>query len=252
MLGAIIGDIVGSIYEKHNLKRTDFELLTSQNYFTDDTVLTVATAVALIDKLDYASTYRKFARAYPDLGYGPQFRDWAWHDTARPYGSLGNGSAMRVSPVAYACITLEAVLEEAAKSAQVTHNHPEGILGAQAVAGAVFLALQGASKAEIREFWTSRFPYRLNRTVDKIRKVNRFDATCDGSLPVAFACVLASESFEDCLRLAVSCGGDSNTIAAIAGSIAEPLHGIPLELQKRAFDYLPPELIKEVRRIRDR
>ena len=252
MLGAIIGDIVGSVYEWHNLKSVDFELLTPQNFFTDDSVMTVATARALMGDRDFGRHYRELGLRYPDRGYGCMFKDWLNGHIHGPYNSFGNGSAMRVSPVAYAARTLQEALELAKASAEVTHSHPEGIEGAQAVAAAIFWARTGMKADAIAAELERRHSYNFRKPVEEIRRTNRFDETCAGTLPVVLACVFQSTSFEDCLRLAVSCGGDSDTIAAIAGSIAEPLFGIPEALESRIHSYLPAELLGEVRKFRDR
>jgi len=247
MIGAIVGDIVGSIYEFHNLRSKEFEFFTEENFFTDDTVLTIATAEALLNDQDFARYYRQYTMDYPGRGYGAMFSQWAHASDGKPYRSFGNGSAMRVSPVALAVDSLDEVLNLAEASARVTHNHPEGIKGAQATALAILLARKGSSKAAIQQEIETRFEYRFNRTIDEIRETNRFDETCQGTLPVALTCVFKGTSFEDVIRTAVSVGGDTDTICCIAGSIAEMVYGVPDEIATKAFSYLDSDLRAIVR-----
>jgi len=252
MLGAIAGDIIGSIYEVDPIKRADFSPLFDDERcrFTDDTVLTVATAHAILSTgaaddddgqgerrfhVDYASSYRKFGRIYPRAGYGSLFIAWCGDDIispsrtpSPPYGSWGNGSAMRVSPVEWAFDKKEEVLYQAERSAAVTHNHPEGIKGAQATALAVYMARKGRGKDDIKSEIESSFGYDLDRRVEDIRPAYTFDLSCQGSVPEAIICFLESKSVEDAIRLAVSLGGDADTQACIAGSIAEAYYG-PLD-----------------------
>lgn len=227
MLGAIIGDIVGSKYEFDNIKTKDFFFVSKGCTFTDDTVMTVAVARALI-RMDKERCFFKAAlveemkslgNKYNNAGYGGRFYLWLFGDDTEPYYSFGNGSAMRVSPCGYYAKTMEEALNLAKESAEVTHNHPEGIKGAQAVAAAIFLAKNKSSKEEIREYIEKEF-YPLERTLDEIRPDYEFNETCQGSVPEAITAFLESENFEDAIRNAVSLGGDSDTIAAIAGSIA--------------------------------
>jgi len=253
MLGAIAGDIIGSVFERNNIKSTDFPLFCEGSRFTDDTVLTVAVAHAVLDNLDYAETLKLYGRKYPNAGYGGSFRSWIFSSITEPYNSWGNGSAMRVSPVGFAFETVDKVLAEAKRSAEVTHNHPEGIKGAQAVALAIFLARRGADKAEIKQEVTNRFEYDLNRTLDEIRPAYKFDVSCQGSVPEAIIAFLESENVEDAIRKAVSIGGDSDTIACIAGSIAYAYYqdiapNILLEIQNR----LPDDLWSIAKRFTDR
>ncbi len=253
MLGAIAGDIVGSIYERHNIHRTDFPLFGEGCRFTDDTVLTVATADAILGGGDYAAAYREYYRRYPDRGYGPMFRKWAADGQAGPYGSLGNGSAMRVSPVGWAFDTLEEVLDEARKSAEVTHNHPKGIKGAQAVAAAVFMARTGSGKAEIKEYIGTTFGYRLDRSLERIREDYQPDTTCPGSVAQAITAFLLSESVEDAIRKAVSLGGDSDTVACVAGGIAEALFGgVPGSIEAQVLEFLDDPLSETTRAFTER
>jgi len=231
MLGAITGDIIGSVYENIRTKRKDFSLFTPLSLFTDDTVLTVAVADAILGRTDYGKTIRSYAWHYPLRGYGPKFMLWMLCPLAKPYNSLGNGSAMRVSPVGHAFTTEQEVLEQAKRSAECTHNHPEGIKGAQATALAVFMARNKASKDEIRSVIAERFGYDLSRMLADIRSGYRLNLTCPGSVPEAIIAFLESDGFEDAIRNAVSLGGDADTQAAIAGAIAEPFYGqIPKHL----------------------
>jgi ADP-ribosylglycohydrolase len=244
MLGAIAGDVIGSVYEFNNVKTTRFPLFSAGSAFTDDTVLTVAVADAFLDGQDYAASIRRYARAYPGRGYGGRFRDWVASDSAGPYQSLGNGSAMRVSPVAFALDSEAAVLSEARATAVVTHDHPEGIKGAQAVALAVFLARTTHDKALIKRRVSAEFGYDLSRSVSGIRPDYRFDETCPGSVPEALTAFLESTSFEDSIRLAVSLGGDSDTIACITGSVAEAFYGgVPEPIRSEVLKRLPTPFI---------
>jgi ADP-ribosylglycohydrolase len=225
MIGAIAGDIVGSVRENFGTKSKDFALFTRLSTYTDDTVLTVAVADAILNGKPYGPTIKAHARRHPLRGFGPRFSLWMLSPMAGPYNSLGNGSAMRVSPVGHAFKTEAEVLDAAQRSAECTHNHPEGVKGAQAVALAIHMALSGAEKEQIRGAVAARFGYAMDRTVDEIRPRYRFDATCPGSVPEAIIAFLDSTDFEDALRNAVSLGGDADTQAAIAGAIAEAHYG---------------------------
>jgi ADP-ribosylglycohydrolase len=252
MLGAIAGDVIGSVYERRQIKTTEFPLFGPHATFTDDTVMTVAVAYAILEGIDYATSLRLFGRRYPDAGYGGSFFGWLFRDDAQPYNSWGNGSAMRVSPVGWAFGTAEQVLDEAKRSAEVSHNHPEGIKGAQATALAVFLARSGESKATIRGEITRRFGYDLNRTIDQIRPAYRFDVSCQGSVPEALIAFLESEDYESAVRKAVSLGGDSDTLACIAGGIAHAFHGnIPEEIIQSVRARLPQDLLEIVDRFQE-
>ena len=252
MLGAMIGDIVGSVYEWHNIKTTDFPLFSKRCFFTDDTVLTAATAHALIKNLDYVVAYQDFARRYPRRGYGGNFSKWIWAADPQPYSSWGNGSAMRVSPVGFAFDRVEDVLAEAKRSAEVTHSHPEGIKGAQSTALAIIMGRQGASKVEIRKEISERFGYNLDRSLDDIRPGYIFDVSCQGSVPEAIIAFLESSDYEDAVRKAISLGGDSDTIACIAGGIAEAFYGgVPQAIVDQGKSYLPEEYIKIIEDFRD-
>ena len=230
MIGAIAGDVIGSAYEANAVKTTHFQLFPPGSCFTDDTVLTVATAEALLGDGDYAAAYRRFGRAYPNAGYGGSFYRWLFSEGAGPYGSWGNGAAMRVSPVGFALDSVDAVLAEAARSAAVTHDHPEGIKGAQATALAVFLARAGTSKEMIKAEIQDRFGYDLNRPLDAIRLSYRFDVSCQGSVPESLIAFLESADFEGAVRNAISLGGDADTMACIAGGIAQAFYGSVPEL----------------------
>jgi ADP-ribosylglycohydrolase len=225
MIGAIVGDIVGSTYEFHPADRYDFELFPEGAAFTDDTVLTLATADALVHGLEYGEAYRDWGRRFPGRGYGGRFSAWLGRKDGKPYNSLGNGSAMRVSPVGWAFRTLEKTLEEARRTALPTHDHPEGIKGAQAVAGAIFLARGGAKKEDIRSWVTGTFGYDVSRRVVDIRPGYGFDETCPGSVPEALCAFFDSTDFESAVRLAVWLRGDADTQACIAGSVAEAFYG---------------------------
>ena len=245
MLGAMIGDIVGSVYEWHNIKTTDFKLFKPECTFTDDTVLTAATAQALMTDGDFAKAYQDFARHYAGRGYGGNFSRWIWSENPQPYDSWGNGSAMRGSPVGFAFDSVDEVLAEARRSAEVTHNHPEGIKGAQATALAILLARQGLDKPAIRHEVAGRFGYELSRTLDMIRPGYVFDVSCQGSVPEAIIAFLESEDYEDAIRKAVSLGGDSDTIACITGGIAEAFYdGVPEDIDEEGKRFLPEEFIE--------
>ena len=247
MIGAIAGDIIGSVYEWHNIKTTDFPLFDQGCTFTDDTVLTVAVADAILNHSDYGEKLKEYFKLYPGRGYGVGFRRWAASRRITPYYSQGNGSAMRVSPVGFAFDTLEQVLEQAKKSAEVTHNHPEGIKGAQATASSVFLARRGATKEEIKTYVENNFNYDLNETLDQIRIYYKHDQTCPGSVPQAITAFLESNDYEDAIRKAISIGGDSDTIACIAGGIAEAFYKrIPDQIRNKVFQILGDQLKKVV------
>lgn len=246
MIGAIAGDVVGSAYEGALPMEKDFELLCANSCFTDDTVLSVAVAHALRTGLDYAVALRDWGNRYPEAGYGGMFRHWLGRADARPYHSYGNGSAMRVSAVAWAHADLDSVLREAERSAAVTHNHPEGIRGACATAAAVFAARHGATKTQLRDLLTTTFGYDCRETVAQRCAHGGFDVTCQGTVPAALAAVLESESFEDALRNAVCMGGDTDTTACIAGAIGEGLYGgVPADLALAVLGRLDPPLLVE-------
>jgi len=247
ILGAIAGDIIGSAYEFNNVKSLDFELFTNDTFFTDDSVLTVATMSAILRQIGYAKTYQRFGKNYPRRGYGGGFKKWIYAENPKPYNSWGNGSAMRVSPVGWYCDSIDDVLAEAKKSAEVTHNHPEGIKGAQATAAAVYLARTGKSKNEIKQFIADSFGYDINRTINEIRPTYQFDESCQGTVPEAIIAFLESSDYENAVRLAISIGGDSDTIAAITGGIAEAFYKeIPEEIADFVQIILGPDLMLDV------
>jgi ADP-ribosylglycohydrolase len=253
MLGAIAGDVIGSVYEHRPIKTTEFSLFQRHCRFTDDTVMTVAIAHAILEQTDYAASLKAFGRRYPNAGYGGAFIEWIFEPDVRPYNSWGNGSAMRVSPVGFAFDDAGKVLIEARRSAEVSHNHPEGMKGAEAAALAVFLARQGQSKETIREEISSRFGYHLKRRVDEIRPTYRFDVSCQGSVPEAIIAFLDSADYEDAVRKAISLGGDSDTLACIAGGIAQAFYkSIPLAIVGRVREILPEDLLGVVDRFNQR
>jgi len=244
IIGAIIGDIIGSVYEWNNVKTIDFELFSRKSTFTDDSVLTFATMYALLNKIGYKEAYQKFARKYPNRGYGGTFQSWIYSENPEPYNSWGNGSAMRVSPIGWYGNNIEEVMIEAKKSADVTHNHVEGIKGAQSIATAIYLARIGKNKDEIKEFITENFKYNLDRKLNDIRPEYRFDVSCQGSVPEAIIAFLESTDYENAIRLAISLGGDSDTIACITGGIAEAYYkNIPEYIVKKIIKILPKEVI---------
>ena len=243
MIGAIVGDVVGSVYEWDRIKTKDFPLLQKQCTFTDDSVLTVAVAEAILTGRPYADAIRKLGSKYPDAGYGGMFRQWLLDRAKGPYHSWGNGAAMRVSPVGWAFDDVDTVLEEARKSAEITHDHPEGIKGAKATALAVFLARTGHPKHTIRREIATRFGYDLDRTLDEIRPSYGFDESCQRTVPEAIIAFLESSTYEDAIRNAVSLGGDSDTLACITGSIAEAYYGeVPAPIRASVQAILPAAL----------
>ncbi len=245
MIGAIAGDVIGSVYEAVNTKSLFFPLFSPYSRFTDDTVLTVAVAHAILTGESYLTSIRKFGKKFPNAGFGGHFYDWLFSKDDQPYGSWANGSAMRVSPVGYVFDSLDQVLEEAKKSAEISHNHPEGIKGAQAIAAAVYFARTGIEKESIRREITEMFAYNLDRTVDEIRPGYTFDVSCQGSVPEAIIAFLDSYSFEDAIRQAISMGGDSDTIACMAGGIAQAFYGgVPEEIVTGVRSRLPEEFVE--------
>lgn len=247
MLGAIVGDIAGSTREWHNIKSKSFELLPKKSFFTDDSVMTLAIARWLVeDPAHEAGTLvlsmQDLGRRYPHAGYGGRFRGWLVDQDPQPYNSWGNGSGMRVSPVALFAKSLDEGLDLAKRSAEVTHNHPEGIKGAQAVAAAAFMAGHGTSKAEIKKYVSDTFGYNLNRSIAQIRPTYTFTESCQGSVPEAIIAYLESKDFEDAIRNAISIGGDSDTIAAMTGAIAAAEYGIPQEFADFCWNKLTPDL----------
>lgn len=261
MFGAIVGDMVGSVYEWNNVKTTEFPLFTELSTFTDDSVMTIAVAHAVLNAAEagrdlshgeLTDLMRAYGKIYPDAGYGGRFRQWLRTPYPKPYHSFGNGSAMRVSPVAWAADDLQTVEHLATVSAEVTHNHPEGIKGAQAIAGCILLARLGASNQEIRSYAEDKHGYDLGFTLDEIRPAYEFDVSCQGSVPQAIVAFLESTDFESAVRLAVSIGGDSDTIGAMAGSIAQARYGIPEWIVGEAYARLPKRLASVVERFNAR
>ncbi|MGI6412315.1 MAG: ADP-ribosylglycohydrolase family protein [Syntrophomonadaceae bacterium] len=253
MLGAIIGDIVGSIYEWNNIKTKDFPLFSPGCFFTDDTVMTLAIAEGLMNGSSadaFIQAMKKYGHMYPNAGYGGRFANWLFSADVHPYNSWGNGAAMRVSPIAWAFGTLSEVEKYAEISAAVTHNHPEGIKGAQATAAAIFLARKGETKEDIKKYIEGKYGYNLNRSLEEIRPNYRFYVSCQETVPEAIVAFLESLDFEDAIRNAISLGGDSDTLAAITGSIAEAAYGIPEEIKERAWSFLDEDLLRVYRRFK--
>jgi ADP-ribosylglycohydrolase len=253
MLGSIAGDIIGSVYEWDRIKTTDFPLFQGHSTYTDDSVLTFATASSILNNTPYAQSYKDYGRNYPGRGYGGRFRNWLLSDSLQPYNSWGNGSAMRVSPVGFAYETIEEVLEKAKQSAEVTHNHPEGIKGAQATALSIFLARKGNDKETIRKEISKQFNYDLNRTVDEIRPTYSFNESCQETVPEAIIAFLDSNDYEHSIRLAVSLGGDSDTLACITGGIAEAYYkGVPEHIVNETMKIIPQEYKEIIEQFRER
>lgn len=259
MLGAIFGDIVGSVYDLDNIKTKDFPLFAARTveylniviepHFTDDSVMTIAVAQGLLDggtPEAFVNAMHQFGAIFPDAGYGGRFSDWLRNGQLMPYNSWGNGSAMRVSPCAWYANSLVEAEQLAEVSAAVTHNHPEGIKGAQAIAGCIYLARQRprVSKAEIRQYATDKYSYDLSKSLEEIRPNYEFDVSCQGSVPPAIQAFLESVDFEDAIRNAISLGGDSDTIGAMTGSIAEAYYGMTVQQQAEVFRRLDPRLTK--------
>lgn len=243
MLGAIAGDIIGSIYERYNIRSMDFPLFGARTHFTDDTVLSVALADSILYGDDYPFLLKYYYHKYPNAGFGSAFHQWARSDSLDPYNSWGNGSAMRVSPIGWAYDTLDEVLTQAERSAAVTHNHPEGIKGAQAIASAVFLARTGNAKDAIKTYIEDAFGYDLNDTIAHLRTFYTFDVSCQGSVPQAIIAFLESEDYEDCVRRAISIGGDSDTLACMSGGIAHAFYGpLPDKIKREMYARLDEPL----------
>ena len=252
MLGAIAGDIVGSVYEADPIKTKEFPLFDPHCRFTDDTVLTVALADAILIDRDYATVMKSYFHRYPNAGYGALFYRWAMSTSNQPYNSYGNGAAMRISPVGWAFDRLEEVLEKARRFTEITHNHPEGIKGAQATAAAVFLARTGRSKEEIRSYIETTFHYDLSRSLDETRPGYIFDGSCQGTVPQAIRAFIESHDFEDAVRNAVSLGGDSDTLACICGGIAEAYYaGVPRFIAERIWAILDQDLREVILKFRN-
>ena len=250
LVGALIGDISGSAYEWNNVKTIHFDLFHPRSYFTDDSVLAIAVADALIQGRDFAELLHSYGRAWPGRGYGENFELWLESDQPEPYGSYGNGSAMRVAAVGAALNSLESVLDAARASALTTHDHPEGIKGAQATAAAIFMARNGAAKSDIQGYLSETFGYDLGFTLDSIRPSYVYDVTCQGTVPPAVVAFLESNNFEHAIRLAISIGGDSDTLACITGSIAAAFFPeIPRAMTAFAESLLPQEFLEVLERL---
>lgn len=253
MLGAIVGDIIGSVYEFASFKFVDFPLFSDHSDYTDDTILSCATAKVLMDGGSYADTYANFALRYPDGGYGARFSQWFSSVDRKPYGSFGNGAAMRIGPVGWAFDSEDSVLMEAKRSSECTHDHPEGIKGAQAIALAIFMARCGRSKKQIKERIERGFGYDLSRTTDDIRPEYLFDETCQGTVPEAIICFLEAKDYEDSIRNAVSLGGDADTLACITGGISEAFYGgVPEDIADNALQLLPMEFVEIIVRFEEK
>ena len=262
MIGAILGDIVGSIYEFDNIKTKEFELFDKECFFTDDSVMTIAIAEALMQyenidennidefKENLIDVMHEIGIKYPDCGYGGHFLMWILRNKREPYNSFGNGSAMRVSSVGWYAKSLKEAELIAKVTAEVSHNHPEGIKGAVATAGAVFLARTGSTMDEIKQY-ISKY-YTIDFTIDEIRPIYDYDITCQGTVPQAMQAFFESESFEDAIRNAISIGGDSDTLAAITGAVAEAYYGIPDDLRETALSYLDDRLLDITERFEEK
>jgi ADP-ribosylglycohydrolase len=246
MLGAVAGDIIGSVWEFNDRKPAyDFELFASESKFTDDSVLTIALADSILNKIDYTIKLKEYFKLYPGRGYGGGFFNWASSGSMKPYNSWGNGSAMRVSPAAWAYNTLEEVLWYAKKSAEVTHNHPEGIKGAQAAAASIFMGREGREKDDIKKYIETTFNYSLDYTLDDLIENYHFTESCKETVPQAIYTFLISDDFEDSIRKAMIIGGDSDTLACINGSIAEAYYkGIPEHIEREVRMRLDERLLK--------
>jgi len=253
MIGAIVGDVIGSVHEGARTKTKDFPLFVPQSTFTDDSVLTVAVAEWILTGQDLVDLLHQYTEAYPWRGYGAMFFHWASARVREPYNSFGNGAAMRVSPVGFAFETIEDVLAWSERSAAATHNHPEGIRGAQATATAIYLARRSQDKDQIRRTVETQFGYDLRAPLDQIRPTYRFDETCQGTVPQALAAFFESTSYEDAIRNAISLGGDADTLACITGGIAEAYYGgVPQELAAPVRARLDKRLVEVVDRFRER
>jgi ADP-ribosylglycohydrolase len=252
MIGAIAGDIIGSVYERNNIKTKEFVLFSEGCFFTDDTVLTLALADTILTGIPYAENLRRFYHWYPHAGYGGSFHRWANDPDAGPYNSWGNGAAMRISPVGFAYDDLETFLEKAREFTEFTHNHPEGIKGGQATAAAIFLARSWKSKDNIKEYVEQRFQYDLSRHVDQIRPDYVFDVSSQGTVPQAIRAFYDSTDFEDAIRTAVSLGGDCDTLTCITGGIAQAFYWVvPEHIQAKVYEILDERLGEITRRFMD-
>lgn len=252
MIGAIVGDIIGSRFEFFNTKSTDFPLFVKSSKFTDDTVLTVAIADAILNDCDFTENLQKFGRNHLYCGFCGMFLKWVESDNPQPYNSWGNGSGMRVSAVGWLFDNPTEILEKAKQTAEVTHNHPQGIIGAQAIAYAIYLARNQVSKSEIKHILEEKFNYNLSRKLDEIRPTYKFHVSCQKSVPESIIAFLESEDFESAIRLGISLGGDSDTIACMAGSIAEAYYQeIPPSILKEVRNRLSPDLLEVINQFQE-
>lgn len=243
VLGAVCGDIIGSAYEFHSTKNYDFRLLTPQSRFTDDTVCTIAVADSLLNHKPFAETLQLWCRKYFKAGYGGSFRNWIYKEPPCPYGSWGNGSAMRVSPVGAWARSLEEAQVLAKLSAEVSHNHPEGIKGAKSIVTAIYMALRGCSKEFMKYYLSRTFKYDLSRSYQEIKKYYKFEVSCQRSVPESIICFLESHDYESAVRLAVAMGGDADTMGCIVGGIAAAYYGeIPAGILNECLSKLPEDM----------
>lgn len=253
MIGAIAGDIIGSVYEWNNIKTKEFPLFSDKSVFTDDSILTIALADSILTGTPYVDNLKTFYRLYPHGGYGGSFHRWARSSRSEPYNSWGNGAAMRISPVGYAFNDLNTVVQKAKEFTEVTHNHPEGIKGGEATAAAIFMARSGRTKEEIKEYIQETFHYDLNRHVDEIRPTYRFNESSQETVPQAIRAFIDSIDFEDAIRTAISLGGDSDTLACITGGIAQSFYGlVPDMIQQKVYSILDNRLGEITRRFMKR
>jgi ADP-ribosylglycohydrolase len=253
LIGALAGDIIGSVYEYDSIKSKIFPLFSSKNYFTDDSVLTIALADSILNNEDFGKLMKKYYFRYPDAGYGGYFHSWANNQNSRPYNSWGNGAAMRISPVGFAFDDLDEVLCRAKQYTEITHNHPEGIKGAQATVAAIFLGRTGKSKDEIKEYIQHTFDYKLSKKLDEIRPTYEFNESCQETVPQAITAFLESVDFEDAIRNAISLGGDSDTLACITGGIAQAFYGkVPEFIVQNVMAILDEELRNVTRDFTDK
>jgi ADP-ribosylglycohydrolase len=245
MIGALVGDIVGSVYEWNNIKTKDFSFFSDKCFFTDDSILTVALAESIMHDIDYTENMKRYYHWYPDGGYGGRFHQWAQSDNSQPYNSWGNGAAMRISPVGFAYDDLDTVLQKAEAFTALTHNHPEGIKGGQATAAAIYLARTGKSMDEIRAYVENQFNYDLSKHIDEIRPTYQFNESSQDTVPQAIRAFLDSTDFEDAIRNAISLGGDSDTLACITGGIAQAFYGgVPGWIAEKVYEILDDRLGK--------
>lgn len=252
MKGAILGDIIGSTREWRRIKTEQFVLFPQGSRYTDDSVMTIATADAILNGKSFTQSYYKWGNSYPKAGYGGMFRKWLMSDNPKPYNSFGNGSAMRVSPIGWLFNNIDDVKSNAYQSAICTHNHKEGVKGAESIAIAIFMARNKFAIEDIKKYIQDNYKYNLERKIEDIRPTYKFDSSCQGSVPESIICFLESNSYEETVRKAISLGGDSDTLACIAGSIAEAYYGIPYNINKNIYRYLPGTMIKIVQQFENK